>query len=258
MKTDTRAKILRRIGKKGKIRPFELRKSLHLSPQIIHRHLRTLVKQGTIEAKGSAPFTQYALAGVPDFEAAALWVNAPHLSKSPELFVCETREIFAARLPRLKSFVKNGLPENLLPLAISTAGEIGNNSFDHNLGQWRDVPGCWFESQVSGQYLWIYIADRGQGIYQSLVKVHPELADEQTALYAAFEKIISGRTPEQRGNGLKFVKKSILTAPGGGVACVSGTGRVFYGEQGDRCVSFLDRQFTKVKGTVTLMIWRLQ
>src|SRR6202042_1514929 len=107
-------------------------------------------------------------------------------------WVSETREIFTARLFHLKTFVRNGLSENLLPLVISTAGEIGNNSFDHNLGQWRDVPGCWFDSQVTGRHLWIWIADRGQGIFHSLVKVHPELADEETALHAAFETIISG------------------------------------------------------------------
>jgi len=118
--------------------------------------------------------------------------------------------------------------------------------------------GCWFESQATGRHLWICIADRGQGIFQSLVKVHPELADEQAALHAAFETIISGRAPEQRGNGLKFVKKSLSMTPGGGVACISGTGRVFYGEQGEKCVALLDKNFINVQGTVTLMVWELQ
>ncbi len=258
MKTQTRAHILKMIEKSGKVRPFELRKSLNISAQVIHRHLRTLIDQGLIEIKGSAPFTQYALAGVPDLEAVSAWVSARTAPKSPESWVCETRETFAARLPHLKSFVKNGLPENLLPLVISTAGEIGNNSFDHNLGQWRDVPGCWFESQVTGRHLWICIADRGQGIFQSLVKVHPHLADEQAALNAAFETIISGRAPERRGNGLKFVKKSLSMTPGGGLACISGSGRVFYGEQGERCIALLGKNFIKVKGTVTLMVWQLQ
>ncbi len=258
MKTETRAQILKMIEKSGKIRPFELRKSLNISAQAIHRHLRSLTEQGIIEIKGSAPFTQYALAGVPDLEAVSRWMNARTAPKGPESLVCETREIFTGRLPHLKSFVRNGLPENILPLVISTAGEIGNNSFDHNLGQWRDVSGCWFESQVTGRHLWICIADRGQGIYQSLVKVHPDLANEQAALIAAFETIISGRAPEHRGNGLKFVKRSLSMTPGGGIACMSGTGRVFYGEQGERCVALLDKHFIKVKGTVTLMVWRLQ
>jgi hypothetical protein len=90
-----------------------------------------------------------------------------------------------------------------------------------------------------------------------LVKVHPHLADEQAALHAAFETVISGRMPEQRGNGLKFVRKIVTTTPGGGIACVSGTGRVFYGEQGERCATLLGQYFSEVKGTATLMIWRL-
>ena len=258
MKTQTRAQILKIIENSGKIRPIELRKALNISAQAIHRHLRNLTEQGIVEIKGSAPFTQYALAGVPDFEAASRWISARTVSKSPESLVCETRDIFTARLPHPKSYVRSGLQENLLPLVISTAGEIGNNSFDHNLGQWRDAPGCWFECQITGRHLWICIADRGQGIFQSLIKVHPDLADEQTALNAAFETIISGRAPEKRGNGLKFVKKSLSMTPGGGLACISGTGRVSYGEQGEKCLTVLDKNCIKVKGTVTLMIWRLQ
>jgi len=257
MKTQTSAQILKIIEKSGKIRPSELRKSLNISAQSIHRHLRKLIDQGMIETKGSTPFTQYMLAGVPDLEAVSRWMNARTAPKSPEPLVCETRDVFAARLPHLKSFIRSGLPENLLSLVISTAAEIGNNSFDHNLGQWRDVPGCWFESQVTGRRLWICVADRGQGVFQSLIKVHPELVDEQAALNAAFETIISGRSPEQRGNGLKFVKRNLSMTPGGGIACVSGAGRVFYGEQGERCGALLGKNFIQVKGTVTLMVWRL-
>ena len=89
--------------------------------------------------------------------------------------------------------------------------------------------------RITGGYLWICIADREQGIFQSLIKVHPELIDEQTALHAAFETIISGRSPEQRGNGLKFVKHNLSTLPGTGIACKSGAAGVFYGAQGERC-----------------------
>jgi len=180
MKTDTRARIQQLIEKNGRMRPFELQKALTISAQAIHRHLRALSENGIIEVQGSAPFTRYRLAGSPEFDDAFKWARARTAPKGFETLVCETREIFSARLPRLKSFVKQGLPENLLPLVVSTAGEIGNNSFDHNLGQWQDIPGCWFEPQVSGRHLWICIADRGQGIYQSLVKMHPKLKDEET------------------------------------------------------------------------------
>src|SRR5438445_4587146 len=175
MRTETRSHILKIIEKHGKARPADLRASLKISAQAIHRHLRSLVEQGVLEAQGSAPFTRYTLAGVPDLEAVAGWIKASTLATSPSSSVCETRDVFSARLPHLKSFVKNGLPESVLPSVISTAGEIGNNSFDHNLGQWRDVPGCWFESQLTGKNLWIGIADRGQGIFKSLSKVHAHI-----------------------------------------------------------------------------------
>jgi hypothetical protein len=258
MKTQTRVQILKIIGKNGKIRPFELQKFLNISAQAIHRHLRTLTGQGLIEVKRSGSFTHYSLAGVPDLEMVSQWMNARTAPQSPDASVCETQDIFTGRLPHLKSLVRNGLPENILPLVISTTGEIGNNSFDHNLGQWRDVRGCWFESQVTGRRLWICIADRGQGVYQSLVKVHPEIPDDQAALKAAFETIISGRSPERRGNGLKFVRNNLSITPGGGIACLSGSGRVFYGEQGERCMTLLDKNFTTVKGTLTLMVWGLE
>src|SRR5258706_9152329 len=99
MKTQTRSQILKIIEKKGKVRPSELRGFLNMSAQIIHRHLRNLVKQGMVEARGSTPFTQYALAGVPDFEAVSGWMKARTLTKSPEAWVCETREMLTARLP---------------------------------------------------------------------------------------------------------------------------------------------------------------
>jgi DNA-binding HxlR family transcriptional regulator len=258
MKTGTRTEILRLIEKIGKVRPADLRQSLNISAQAVHRHLRALVEQGAVEAQGSAPFTQYALAGVPDLDAVSRWMKDPSSTRSAQSLVSETREIFTARLPRLKSFLNDGLSEAVLPLVISTTGEVGNNSFDHNLGQWRDVPGCWLESQVSGGRLWICIADRGQGVYQSLIRVHPTLADEQAALKAAFETIISGRAPEQRGNGLKFVRNNLSITPGGGLACFSGTGRVFYGDLGEKCLGLLAKYFTNVEGTITLMTWELK
>ncbi|MBI2519529.1 MAG: winged helix-turn-helix transcriptional regulator [Bdellovibrio sp.] len=258
MKTNTRSKILKILEKNGKTKPSDLKNSLKISLQAIHRHLKSLTQAGLIESRGSPPFTQYVLAGIPDFKELSKWLSAKTLSKSPEDFVCSSRDILDGRLPRLKAFINNGLSKEILPLVISTTGEIGNNSFDHNLGQWRDVPGCWMESQISGKFLWICIADRGQGIFKSLNRVHPNIQNDQDALKAAFETIISGRAPEKRGNGLKFVKANLTNTPGGGVACISGSGQVHYGTQGEKCIDLLKRYFNKVNGTITLMVWGLQ
>ena len=53
----------------------------------------------------------------------------------------------------------------------------------------------------------IVIADRGQGILSSIQKVKPEVKSDVEALKVAFTEVISGRYPEKRGNGLKFVTK---------------------------------------------------
>jgi hypothetical protein len=258
MKTQTRTQIIKIIEERGKTRPVDLCRLLGISAQALHRHLRALIEQRVLEVRGSAPFTQYALAGVPDFEAALAWVNdSSPPQEENETRLCETRDALTARLPRLKSFLQAGLSPAVLPLVISTAGEIGNNSFDHNLGQWKDTPGCWFEAQATGPYLWVCIADRGQGVFRSLSRVYPELTDEQSALDAAFEKIISGRAPERRGNGLKFVRSSLSESRGRGLACMSGLGRVHYGELGESCASILKRHIARARGTITLMVWSI-
>ena len=40
--------------------------------------------------------------------------------------------------------------------------------------------------------------------------------------------------------------------------CMSGGARVFYGELGEKCAALLEKKFTAVNGTLTLITWRLQ
>ena len=53
------------------------------------------------------------------------------------------------------------------------------------------------------------MADYGKGVRQSLLFVLPSIASDVEAVEIAFTKRISGRSPEQRGNGLKFVSEAI-------------------------------------------------
>ena len=63
-------------------------------------------------------------------------------SELSSMFYCANSAVFQVRLIKMQdALARSGLSENLLPLIISVAGEIGNNSFDHNLGKWPDVPG---------------------------------------------------------------------------------------------------------------------
>jgi hypothetical protein len=86
---------------------------------------------------------------------------------------------------------------------------IVGNCFDHNLGKWKDVPGCWLETVTDGKVFRAIVVDRGQGVLATLRQVLPDLQDDKQALLVAFTKSITGRAPEQRGNGLKFVLRSL-------------------------------------------------
>ena len=59
----------------------------------------------------------------------------------------------------------------------------------------------------------VVLADRGQGILTTLKRVRPELVDSSEAIKMAFTETISGRYPETRGNGLKFVRSIIVKEP---------------------------------------------
>lgn len=54
------------------------------------------------------------------------------------------------------------------------------------------------------------MADRGQGILTTLKRVRPALTNDDDALMVAFTETLSGRLPEARGNGLKFVRDVIV------------------------------------------------
>ena len=116
--------------------------------------------------------------------------------------------MFKARLTKLGDILKKevGLEESF-SLITSVVGEIGNNSFDHNIGNWPDIMGIFFGFNLSEKK--IILADRGQGVLTTLTKVAPELKNDKEALTVAFTKTLSGRPLEIRGNGLKYVKKIV-------------------------------------------------
>jgi len=143
------------------------------------------------------------------FKIARNWV-AEDLGVEPFLdFYCQDVSVFQARLTRLENELgKVKRLNKIFPLISAITGEIGNNSFDHNLGNWPDVMGIFFAWDLDKGK--IVLADRGQGILTTLKKVKPELKNHQDALLIAFTEVISGRAPEYRGNGLKFVKDVVI------------------------------------------------
>jgi len=142
------------------------------------------------------------------FGLAKKWTAIESTIKIPPIFYCKDISIFQGRLSKLETCLsKVKRIKKIYPLITAIAGEIGNNSFDHNLGNWPNVPGIFFAYDSNKGR--IVLADRGQGILKTLKKVKSNLSTHQKALEVAFNEIISGRAPEYRGNGLKFVRNVV-------------------------------------------------
>ena len=144
------------------------------------------------------------------FSMAKDWVTKG--SEIPSKFYCSNSAVFQTRLIQMQDFLA-GIKElaYMFPLLVAVAGEIGNNSYDHNLGNWPDIPGIFFAYDIHKKN--IVLADRGLGILATLKRVKPELNTDEEALKVAFTEILSGRAPESRGNGLKFVRKIVAENP---------------------------------------------
>lgn len=139
------------------------------------------------------------------------WVTTERPLVSDISFLAETRDIFQARLDQmLRGLLRDGIiTETNIYILSAIAGEIGNNSFDHNLGSWPDTMGIFFGFKSADGRIQIVLADRGQGVLKTLRKVRPGLETDAEALKVAFTEKLSGRAPEARGNGLKFVKENV-------------------------------------------------
>lgn len=143
------------------------------------------------------------------FSLAKKWVLESTAIEPDDQFFCLDAPTFQSRLNNLEVGLQK-IPElkKDFPLISSIVGEIGNNSFDHNLGSWPDIRGIFFAYDLNKKQ--IVLADRGQGILTTLKRVLPTLINDSEALLTAFTEKISGRAPENRGNGLKYVKKVVV------------------------------------------------
>lgn len=120
--------------------------------------------------------------------------------KNMDLF-CVSRDIFQARVDTFISRTNKYLQAAII-------GEIGNNTFDHNWDFDEDhVRGTYFNYDDCAQT--IILADFGRGIKKSLSSIKP-FDNDLNAITTAFTEEVSGRAPEQRGNGLKFVAENMI------------------------------------------------
>ena len=135
------------------------------------------------------------------------WVAAAptEIPDIPKYAYAENSAVFQTKLGKFQEeLLKAQTSEKIFPLVVSVTGEIGGNSFDHNLGRWPDTVGIFFAYNTERRE--VILADRGLGVLATLKKARPELIDDVAALNTAFTEILSGRTEESRGNGLKFVR----------------------------------------------------
>lgn len=138
------------------------------------------------------------------------WISEDNVILPAELY-CQNSAVFQSRLSKLQDNlgkVTNEDIKKIFPLVVAVTGEIGDNSFAHNIGNWPDVPGIFFGFDIIKRQ--VVLADRGQGILKTLKRVRPELEDDMQALKVAFTEVVSGRAPEERGNGLKFVRAVVV------------------------------------------------
>ena len=144
------------------------------------------------------------------FKFASEWIR--NGGEFPGTFYCQNSSVFQAKLSKMEYLLmkKQGF-EKLYSLIVLVAGEIGDNSFAHNIGKWPDTPGVFFGYDIDKGL--IVLADRGLGVLETLRRVRPELQNHVAALKVAFTEFISGRAPEKRGNGLKLVREVVTSNP---------------------------------------------
>ena len=212
MYSDTKQQILDIIKDSTGISVNSIILALNKNASGIFRHLKKLMENGQIRKVGKPPkvlyYYQYNNMEKNIFSKKILnWATASEPEAIKSDWLCPTRDVFQARSDRLLNELKNTNDQNLAFIMAAIVGEIGNNSLDHNLGNWRDVMGLLFFADIQNRK--IYLADRGQGVLSSLKRVRPDITNHEQALKIAFTDIISGRAPEQRGNGLKYVAKNV-------------------------------------------------
>ena len=182
---------------------------------------------------------------------ARVWAESPMAPELSSDQYCQTHDMFRARLDAMSVILgQNSNAKDMAPLIIAVTGEIGNNSFDHNFGNWPDVPGIFFNYNTDKRI--IVLADRGLGIRATLLRVRPEIKDDIGALTVAFRERVSGRAPEQRGNGLKFVHDVAIKYPIS-VSLQSGTAIAEISKEGGRLkIKLAERN---MRGTLAKIIY---
>jgi sensor histidine kinase regulating citrate/malate metabolism len=186
-------------------------------------------------------------------EAILQFLNNGVIVETDSFFYCQTRDQSASRLSRwIQEFQQLGISSQDSAVLTAIIGELTNNCFDHNLGQWHNPSGCVVGFETNAELVAVTIADRGQGIVASLNKALRSALPAQEILKKAFEERISGRAPEKRGNGLKFVLRHLGNNQGSLLCCSQGAMYSFGQPNKGIITSELPHEF----GTLIYLEWR--
>ncbi len=169
-----------------------------------------------------------------------------------EVMHCYYRDEFNARLSRfITMFMNFGLSESDAQRATALVGELGNNVFDHNLGNWpTDVSGCIIAAQhyPNVHAIEIAVGDPGVGFSGSLIAAFPKISNDIEAIKLGLAGN-TGRMGEIRGNGLKLIQQWTLQNFAGKVMIHSGNGLVIVDKSGMK-----DTKVNKILGTVAQFV----
>ena len=152
-----------------------------------------------------------------------------------EIIHCRYADEFSARLGRFERMFRNfGLNDEDAKRALVIFGELGNNVFDHNLGNWpTNFSGSIVVAQNYPQKKRIecVIADAGVGFLGSLRAAFPTLDGDIEAIRKGLEGY-TGRIGESRGNGLKTIQNWTVNKFHGIVNIHSGKGLIQVDQDG--------------------------
>lgn len=179
------------------------------------------------------------------------WASSAQPPELPSEYYCEQSDRFKSRLEKMGVVLRSALgdgSDDLVSLLVLVTGEIGDNSFAHNMGNWPDLPGIFFAFDSAKRH--IILADRGQGVRATLQRVRPDISSDREAVRVAFTETLSGRSPEKRGNGLKVVKKIIETNQIG-LTFTSGVAQAVIPAYGTMRIMAIDRNVRGVVAVIT-------
>ncbi len=168
---------------------------------------------------------------------AAIEMNERDNPGVQEIIWCKYRDEFDARLKGgiRRMLIGFGMSGDAEAMTTALIGEMGNNVYDHNEGQWpTNIGGAFILAQYYPKLrqAHVVVADPGIGFLGSLSPTNPEISNAVEAILLGLSGV-TGRVNEDRGNGLLLIQEwavnkfrgEFRVQSGDGLVVVSGVGK---------------------------------